>query len=359
MKGLLKWVGSVSIIILMVQIISCKDDEIPITGIAFELADQEVTESDGSPESFHPEIDGDGRVIQVKLAFDRELAGDAVITFSLAGTALQEETDDELNDFEIQATGDMMSISEEEITILKGATEASFNILIFEDLSFEYDEDVLNDDDVSFETIVITLGSVISGPVKLGEQFEHTVKILEDDAVAFLQWEAQDMEPDDAEVDMDILIWLNGAIVWGGVQPGPNFEGINVPAGLGEGEFGVSYTYYSGNSDDLNFAGILFNTAGSLNGDRYTYPDDDPLIFEGNYKLANINPWDSETGTNPLIAQTMVKSGIDYSEISEIEPFTSGSRVGDQVPFKLDPSVLKKIASQSKVNWREGLIRRK
>jgi hypothetical protein len=333
---------------------SCKDDETPIAGITFELEEQEVTESDGTRESFHPEVNPDegvGRVVQVKLVFDRALAGDAVLKFDVDGTARAKATSSEANDFEILDEAEMVTIDDDEITILKGATEATFDIMIYEDLLFEFDEDALNDEGAPYETVVLQLLSVVSGPAKLGAtQLEHTMKILEDDAVAFLQWEAQDMEFAAAEVDMDIIFWRNGAAAWTqGAGEGTDFEGINVPAGLGEGNWGVSYTYYSGNSDDLDFFGILFNTAGTLNNAKYTYhpQDGEPLVFEGNYKQVNVNAY-SETSP-PKIAQTMVKTGINYSSISNLTSFTQGSRLINK-NLKLDQSMLKKVAARSKLN---------
>lgn len=344
MKNALKWAVVATALTGFMAMTSCKDEEPPIAIISFELEEMEVTESDGTFGSFHPELTDDeseGRVVQVKLLFDRALAGDAVIDFTIGGTALQDATSDEVNDFEIIAQGDMLTVDGEQMTILKGATEALINITIFEDLRFEYDEDVLNDDNVSFETIVITLENLVSGPIRLETPIAHTVKILEDDAVAFLEWEAQDMTPEAAEVDMDILFWLNGAIVWYAARPGSDFEAVNIPAGLGEGDMGISYTYYSGNSDDVDFAGVLFSTAGTLNGQRYTYPEDEPLIFLGNYKQANLNPWDDEGagGMNPLVAQTMKKSGINYTDFSGLNSFTSGSRQGNG-QFKLEKNLL-------------------
>jgi hypothetical protein len=355
-KSLTILLSLVAIAVLSVALSSCKDDEPTISGISFELEEQEVTESDGTFASFHPDLtdEGEGRIVEVKLVFDHALAGDAVLKFDIDGSARETAVpNQEVNDFEILEDGEMVTVDGDEITILKGATEAIIEILIFEDTRFEYDEDDVNADNVPFENIELTLKSVVSGPAKLGTILEHDLRILEDDAVAFCEWAPQDMTLEVAAVDMDMIIWRDGGAVWdAGAQAGTEFEGFNIPAGLGEGNFGISYTYFKGESDDLDFIGVLFNTAGTLNGQRYTYPVDEPLIYEGNYKKINLNEYNLEGATPPKIAQTMTKSGVNYSDISAITPFPDGgSRIGNRIPLKLEPSLLRKVAvNSSKLN---------
>src|SRR5215218_2908034 len=87
---------------------SCGEDEVPKTGITFELAEQEVTESDGTPKSLHPDINSAAEVrgIPVKLVFDRPLAKNAVLKFDVDGTAraTSSASTGELNDFELVKT---------------------------------------------------------------------------------------------------------------------------------------------------------------------------------------------------------------------------------------------------------------
>src|SRR5688572_7509562 len=122
---------------------SCKDDEVPVAGVNFELAEQEVTESDGTVTSFHPDEanNGVGRVIKAKLVFDIPLAGDAVLEFDVDGSARQTSSATESNDFEIEAAGDNLTVDGSQVTILKGSSEASFNIRVYEDNLIEFGED--------------------------------------------------------------------------------------------------------------------------------------------------------------------------------------------------------------------------
>jgi hypothetical protein len=332
---------------------SCGEDEPKPADINFEFSENEVTESDGKLTSFHPELidDGVGREIEVKIKLNRRAPGNIVIKFDVDGDARLEATADDLNDFEILEEGEGLTVDDDEITILKGTTEATLKILVFEDVEFEYEDHDLNDDGVPYETITITLEDIVSGSGKLGTELEHTLRILEDDAVAILQWEAADFAADaqdDAQVDMDILFWLNGeSLPWYyAAQPGYEWEGIWIPAGFGEGDFGVSYTYYSGLSDNLNFYAFWLNTAGTLNGERYTYEEEQPLSFQGNYKLVNINTYDQESGDVPKIAQTMDKSGVDYSNFSGISPFDAGSRVKENTVRKISPIEIKRMLTE-------------
>ena len=328
---------------------SCGEDEPKPADISFEFAENEVTESDGTVTSFHPEIidDGVGREVEVKITLNRRAPGNIVIKFDLDGNARLEATADDLNDFEILEEGEGITVDDDEITILKGTTEASLKILVFEDLEFEFDDLDLNDDDVPYETVEISLEKIVSGPGKLGTQLEHTLKILEDDAVGFLAWESADMTAEEALIDMDVILWYEQLTWLAGASAGTDIEAFPIPAGLGEGDVGISYTYYSGNSDDVNFQSAFFNTAGTLNGDRYTYgTDDEPLVFGGNYKLVNKNEWSE--ASPPKIAQTAVKTGIDYDDFSSVETFTEGSRIKTRVPLKLDRKTLLGISAKSR-----------
>src|SRR4051812_39788964 len=71
------------------------DDPPPKVGISFEKPDEEITESDGTPASFHPDAaaavgfsGGVGRDITVKLTLDNALAEEAVLAYTIDGTTM-------------------------------------------------------------------------------------------------------------------------------------------------------------------------------------------------------------------------------------------------------------------------------
>lgn len=294
---------------------SCKDDEPAKSGVSFEISEEFLKESDGTLESFHPLLvqNATGREVEVKIQFDEPLAQSAVIEYSIGGTATKNSINNPVGDFEIVGNG-------ENITVAKGATEASIIINVFEDFDFEVEED---DADGFFETIEITIESIVSGPVKIGEQDTYVLTIYEDDAVIFLDWLALDdgdgTTPGD--VDMDLLIWLDGEVAGASDSPGTDPEGIAIPAGFPDDAYGMSYTYYEGTSDDIEFTVGISNLGGTLN------VNDQELSFTGNYGLININKYDEEGAPDPQIIQTMIKSGYNYTNLTDINEPLEGSRV--------------------------------
>jgi hypothetical protein len=344
----LKLFYSVLALSLVTLISACDDEETPITGIQFEVDEQEVNESDGTLQSFHPEInvdgidDNNGRVVPVTLSFDRALAGDVVIKFDISGSARSTATSTQLSDYSILEESDNLTVDGDEITILNGTEEASFSVVVYEDLSYEYDEDGdFNADDVPLETITIELESIVSGPGKLGTELEHTLKILEDDVIAYLAWDPQDMDDASNDVDMDLFVSFDNGFGFSSVQIGIAPESILIPAGIGTGEVSMAYNYYSGSSNDLLYEAGFYSLAGTLEGDQFIA---EPLAFQGTYTAANINPYDV-TEVDPKIAQTAEKDGINYANFSSLNSHPDGgSRSKLLRPFQLTKAQLSRMA---------------
>ena len=315
---------------------SCKDDEVPVAGINFEQAEQEVTESDGTITSFHPEdaTDGVGRIIKAKLVFDIPLAGDVVLKFDVDGNARQTPSTDELNDFMIEAEGDGLTVDGSNVTILKGATEASFNVRIYEDFFMEWDPDLeVNDQEIPYETVELKLESIVSGPGKLGTALEHTVKILEDDAYVFLQWGANNTE-NPGTANMDLLIYINNQFAGGSAfsTASSPFELLTIPAAYPARTFGLSYVYKSGTENDVDFVAELGNFGGT-----FTPASGSPnslLQFQGSYTLANINNYSSSAPTSK-ITQSITKNGFNYTNVTALTIPESGSRAGNKISHEM------------------------
>lgn len=338
----LKLILGCLVVVGLAVVSSCSDDPPPKAGISFEIAENSITESNGTVESFHPLLftGATGVEIQIKVKSDKPLNDNAVIGFTVSGTATKNSSSNPIGDYEFIS-------SAENITIEKGATEVFIKLKLFEDREFEID-----DDDNLFETIVITLTSVISGPALIDEDNNiHTITVNEDDVVVILDWVALDSENEDrGDVDMDLLLQLDNQLVWGSASEGNDFEAMNIPAGFPPGTYGLSYTYYSGSSDDLEFYSLMFSTAGKLNGSSYVYPIDDPLIYEGHYTLVNINEWSQVSP--PKAVQTMVKNGINYTNISQIvNPPDGGSRTKSPPAFTLTKrDVLQRFKTKGKID---------
>jgi hypothetical protein len=318
--------------------LGCKDDEPKPAAVGFQTSVEEVTESDGTITSFHPllwqsfsgETGATGRVHNIKIVLDKAASETSIVSVSVGGTATR-NTAAVPGDYDMTGT-----VGTQNITIEKGATEVTIPLTIFEDFDFEID-----DADSLFETVELTITSVVSGKIKLGEQTSYKLKILEDDTYWILQWATNNTD-NPGDVDMDLLFTFGGELIWGSINEGSEYEGANLPAGFPAGSYGVSYTYYSGTSDDVDFLAAIFTSAGTVNSASYLPGVDDPLIYEGHYTLANVNAWDLTTSP-PKISQTMTKSGINVTSLTALTAHTTGSRIKSSsflrsLPKRLTPA---------------------
>jgi hypothetical protein len=300
---------------------SCKDDPKPIAGISFDITDQETTESDGTTKSFNPFYGGTGHDISVKIVLDKAAPDNIVISYTVAGTAARTTTSSVLNDFNL----DGVNAGESKTLIIeKGANEAVVTINVFEDNTFEVDKDKN-----LFETVILTLDKVVSGPASISQTNNvYTLKIYEDDALVFLQWDAtpETSSFDKGDVDMDIFAFLNGDLANYGAEKDNEYEYLIIPAGYPDGSYGISCPYYSGTSNNLKFGTYIFGY--SINNKAYLYGTDNPLIYSGTYTQANLNHYDltAEVPATKII-QTFVKSKINFTT-SAIQVPATGSRIG-------------------------------
>lgn len=330
---------------------SCKDDEVPVAGVDFELETQDVTESDGTPNSFHPEEsdgEGVGHVIKAKLVFDIPLAGDAVLEFDVDGTTRQTSNSTESSDFKIEAEGENLTVDGSQVTILKGSSEASFIITIYEDGSIEFpdDEDDYTEEGVPFETIELTLERVISGPIKLGTALTHTVHVLEDDSYVLMGWGVNDTQSP-GDVDMALWVYVNDEYAFPVDQSTSQspVEAFSIPAGINNLTIGMRYVYKSGTADDVDFESLVANYGGTVtqtNGNS-----DVGIVSAASYTLAN-----KHVSAEPqTISQSMTKSGFNYTNLTDITVPTSGSRVRNDATFRLDPRSLRKLKPVSVIKF--------
>jgi hypothetical protein len=176
-----------------------------------------------------------------------------------------------------------------------------------------------------FETVIVKLESVISGPVTIGDQDEFTLNIYEDDALIILEW----LTTADEDVDMDLTLWVEGnpnpiELKTRNSEPSQAFEGIFIPGGSEVGDIGLSYTYYSGLSDSVNFQVSFVNFGGTVNG------QEGGVAYQSVYKLANKNRYDTPAhedykGVRPVV-QTLTKTGLNYT-VTDITKSATSSRM--------------------------------
>lgn len=232
--------------------------------------------------------------------------------------------------------------------------EASGTATLDEDYVFEgWDDDgayfTLVDDDIfeSNETLVVTISD--SEKVNISSPDTYTVTITDNDAdfdlVIDLTWDAGSGTPGD--VDMDLVLWEYDPVgdvftdIDGSFQIGTAFESVTLPGTAVNGTYGLTYQYYEGTSNNLEFTVTFSTENGTLEG------TENELIFTETYTLNNVN-----ATTSVFIEQIFDKVGTDYNNFSLIDVPPSGSRIRSvEVPFKFKKTTVSKkeqIPSQKK-----------
>lgn len=314
---------SISVVGGLLLISSCKDNEDPKAGISFAEIESEVYET-GDP-------------LQVRFTIDKTTSEPVVISYTLSGTATEATATIE-GDYEISPTGGF-------ITIPVGSTEGTIQITPLEDSELEFD-----DDGNTYDSIIITLNSVISGPARIvPEKNTHVVRINEDDLVVLLDW----LTGTNQTADMDLMLWIeepDGSgtyelLVNSNTTDGSashDYEGFYIPAYFDNRDLGISYTYYDGTTSSLQFESQFINLGGALNGD-----EDGVMVFDGTYTLDNKNNYGNKEAEKPNVAitQTFTKSGRDYVNITYPKIPTSGSREITSTEKVNAADLLKKIKS--------------
>lgn len=288
------------VIVGLMVIASCSDDEKPKVTLGFEEAESEALENDGT--------------IDITITLDKPASETVVLAYTLGGTADKLTSDG--GDFDIVPDGGV-------IVIEKGDSEATIEIEVLEDGELEYDFNT----DVGYETVELTITEVIAGPAQLGEEnLTHTLYIFEDDMLVILDWEQSGGE---VVEDMDLFLWYDNPedspdggfrIVDESTTVGGELEAILLIGGYPNAEYGFSYVYYEGDADDLEFNVTFINFGGSINGGAFG----EGVQFTGNYSLLNINPWETATDVQRIV-QTAEKLALNYTISSLVEP-DEGSR---------------------------------
>lgn len=303
-------------------VIGCGDDEDPVAGISFEKTSEETSESNGELTSFHPDLlaDGVGKDISVKVKLDKPAPSRIVLSYSVGGTALKRNnlSQDQYSDFALNGTS---AKDTENLIIEAGAMEATITLTIYEDFEFEVD-----DDSNLFETVILMLTEVVSGPGFIAEaDNRYELNITEDDLLVFLLW---DTNPTTTSVferegaDLDLFAWLEGDVVNSSTAAGQEIEALFIPGGFPDGTYGFSYTYYEGTADAIDIYPSFF---GNISGQFFAFPEE-AVIRTARYTLANINKYDEEDAPSPAIVQTISKNKTSFGAPSEIAVPATGSR---------------------------------
>lgn len=286
------------------------DDEIVITitnddaqaVVVFGAASLTVNEADG--------------LVDLVVELNNPASSDLIVNYTVEGSALdsltgvQDETPPQFFDYKF------VTESFGELEISAGETSGSITIKLFSDFYFEGDE-----------TIVLTLTG--SSAASIGTANKMTVTIEQEDGKAIgLLW-----DPSYEDVDMDLFLWWGEDIATTdnllalaiAEATEPQEEIVFIPKAVSEGitdlAFGLSYVYYQGTADPMNFEAHFVDFA---NGEFEAAGDRD--VFTAAYTLQNINPW-FESKVDPQVVQTFRIVNGEYIEITEITVPASGSRM--------------------------------
>ncbi|MBT1697840.1 hypothetical protein KK083_13185 [Fulvivirgaceae bacterium PWU4] len=285
-----------TVVVLGVALSSCKDDDPPVKPkVSVSAATMTVKESDGT--------------IEVEVSLDKPAPKDISIEYTLDGTAVDKATISGNQAYDYEITEDPG-----EINIDKGQSKGVIKIDLLSD-SFIEDP----------ETIEIQLESATEG-IELTRDDEVKITINQEDGlIVALYWPAPTST---AYADMDLLVRIGATVNnWeadifnGSVQEtnsGPEF--VFFPKAWGNAAYGMSYTYYDGTLDPLNFTVRFIDL---VNG--AIEPEAGFQVFTGSYTAANKNKWTDLSTTQ--VVQTFVTSGGAYSNISPITKPTAGSRM--------------------------------
>lgn len=307
------------------------DDEVEITitnddaqlTVSFQHSTMTFNERDGV------EVSGEDLVltpVNVPVLLDKAAPVDVVVNYTIKIDLEDEARNDAIDstwgyqnqiprryyDYYIPGTAGQLSIP-------KGATTANIELMLITDFMFEDDE-----------TIEITLQP--SSATQVGTNSTTVIDVEEQDGkVVALVWDNAH-----TDVDLDMFLWAGADTTDLDLGPAaitPSFtiknEIIFIPALFSGGGYGLSYVYYQGTADPMNFEVRFVDFA-----DGVVEAEADWDIFSASYGLANINPWDTETGVYPpAIAHRFVITDGVYT-YGKIQVPASGSRIN---PNKSDP----------------------
>lgn len=275
--------------------------------------------------------------VDIQVQLDQAPATDVTITYALSGSAVDSVTAAssdpvKADDYAIRSIVSGQEATPGELVIKAGQTTGTIRVFIYSDFIME--DAVPSTNTWDPETIVLTL---TEGPdVIPGTSKDMTISVKQEDGKAIvLFWDESY-----TTVDMDLFLWIEPEdpetfIVAGSAvadYDGP--ELVFIPAGIKNVSFGVTYNYYEGNVEPMNFESQFIDFQ-NLVFESLANRD----VFEGQYTLENVNAWQNAS-QDVLIEQTFdIDEDGAYVNISTIATPATGSRVKalrSSKPFSID-----------------------
>lgn len=312
-------------IVLTIDDVNSDDVEIDLDETVITIEDNEASPSVAftSTTLTTDETEGSQDLTLIEVKLSAAAGKDITVSYELGGTALDTLRGDALNapiryyDYYINSEDAAYAseVTSGEIVIPAGETSASIELQLFTDFIFE-----------NTETITLTLTTASDG-VAIGTNDEFQINLLQEDGRAIeLSWESA------VDVDMDLFFWvLNASGVPSGILDiaatgGTDFERTFLPSWALDNEddvsLGMSYTYYSGTDNSLDFTVIFADFEDGVLEGAVDFDE-----FNAIYTLANINVWDDDGGIfPPPVAQSFDIIDGQFANISDITVAGTGSR---------------------------------
>jgi len=321
---------------MLVFVSSCDKDDEP-TKYALSFSDTELTAKESD------------LTIEIEVTLDKPAPEDVTVKYKLEGSAFDDiraGAQDEDADYTVE--GDY-----EEIEIKEGETSAKIVLIPFSDEFVEEDE-----------TIEISITEVGTENIDFSTTESATVTLGQEDGMAiFIDWPKAGV---DGVADMDMIVRIaenDGTLEWNGILTGSafrgfeaNYEFVFIPKtyvgelfdlGYVNTIYGLSYTYYDGTLEKLDFTSTFIEV---INGE----PEGEAghQSFEQSYTKANLNKWVGQTYPT-IIAQTFVNNNGTFSDISPISVPDASSRSISTSANELVKSKVSKFRVGTNVKHRE------
>jgi hypothetical protein len=261
-------------------------------------------------------------VFEVEVTLDKPAASAVTVNYELSGTAIDTVFVSE-NQLPFYLSDYFIDGSYGQVTIAAGQSTGKIKLQVIPDYRFEPVP----------EQIIITLIEGGSSAVSVGQDNEMTITISQQNGkVISLSWD----DPAYTDVDMDMFLWIGNDVndtesmelftLSALGRTTPKQEVIFIPDAIfvpgADVAFGASYVYYDGTPSSLNFDVTFSDYVDGVLEDEATADK-----FSATYTAANINKWDTQTGSVPAIEQTFTMSDGVYANFSTITVPTAGSRV--------------------------------
>lgn len=283
---------------------SCNDDEPPVPPkLSFAVSSLTAKESDDN--------------LIIELVLDKAASESITIDYSLKGTALDEVAADAAS-----ANADYKIIGDYgQVDIKKGETTGTIEIDLYSDGDLELTD----------ETIEISIDEVDSDQIEITREDDITITVKQEDGlIVLLEWPAPSAS---GQADMDIILRVGqNTTTWDGVLSGSaagSVEGpeiLFVPKAVTFPAYGLSYVYYDGTLDPLEFTATFIDFA---NGTPEAVGTRES--FDVTYTAANKNKWTDVSTT--IVVQTFLKTGGAFASPSAVTVPLAGSRTSTKDNF--------------------------